>query len=253
MKVLFVPIFAVLTVAVYADSYMFPAVRYSDIPMSEVVAVYEVYPVSTGVVTTVSDVVWIDEPSIIPEPYMVAKPVDKTIAVPSSLGPLLPFQGDLPVDQSAGIVRGQAGTESLADILGIPPLAARGAVEESAIDPKLLGSSASSDADSDLPAMSIGGLGSPSHTGLAAGQAWESAPTDPLVYWVLLGATIITTAGLIYMVFVAYDYRQRWLHSSMMQNDRYLGGGTFDMEMDDAYGSSVSLSEGLGLPRRSSI
>jgi len=78
---------------------------------------------------------------------------------------------------------------------------------------------------------------------------------DPLGHTVLLIATAITTIGLLYMAFVAYDYRQRWMQSLMMQNDRYLVGGAFDMEkMEDTYGAysgSPSFSEGFGLARRS--
>jgi hypothetical protein len=73
-----------------------------------------------------------------------------------------------------------------------------------------------------------------------------------LGYGALLFAIALTTMGLIYMVFIAYDYRQRWVHSMTMNNDRYLGGGgAFDMEVEEAYsGSSVS-PEGFGFPRHS--
>ena len=55
------------------------------------------------------------------------------------------------------------------------------------------------------------------------------------------------------MAFVAYDYRQRWMQSLMMQNDRYLGGA-YDMEIEDTYGSPMSsFSESFVLPRRSTI
>jgi hypothetical protein len=138
----------------------------------------------------------------------------------------------------------------LAEILGSPPPLAKGAVQEGAIDSKLLGTMDSPESDLDALAESLG-QNKPQTS--SAGQGTQ--PTDPLGYMVLLMVTAGTTLGLVLMAFVAYDYRQRWMQSVMVQNDRYLGGGAFDMEKPDdfygSYGGSPAFSEGFGLSRRS--
>jgi len=264
MKPLFVSVVALLTVAVYADQSLFSPIRYSNVPMSETVTIYYdtpvygvplSYPVSNGIITTVSESPFISKPEISEtvvsrEPYVVAKPLDKPITVPPRLGPLMPLQDSPPVNvERTETVRSQNSVSDLAGIMDTSPPLAQGALEEEMINPKIIGDSP----DSESEDYSAGLLAqNPTQTG-----AHGVTPVDPLGYGVLLTAIAITTIGLIYMVFVAYDYRQRWVHSLTTQNDRYLGGGTFDMEAEDSYamgsvsGGSVSLSEGLGWARHS--
>ena len=222
MKPLFIFIVPVLTVAVYADQYGVAPVWYSEVPVET-------------------------------SPYAVAKPADKPITVPSRLGPLMPLPESLPLEEgTTQVVLGQAVTtvNDLETILSTAPPIARGAVEEGTIDPKLVGSSDSSNIGFD----DIFTTNSTQSNAVQSGSVNQMGDqTDPLGYGMLLVATIITTIGLVIMAFVAYDYRQRWMQSMTTQNDRYLGGG-FDMEFEDTYSSSVgsvSFSEGFGLPRRS--
>jgi len=145
------------------------------------------------------------------------------------------------------VVRGQLGTmDGLAGILDTPPPLARGPVEANTIDPKLLDDPALSDSDFNIlvgPSVP----GNPVQPGTSG-----TTPTDaPLGNGVLVIATILTTLGLMYMAFMAYEYRQRWMHSMTMHNDRYIGdryisGGSFDMDTEDMYGGSASFSGSLG-------
>jgi multisubunit Na+/H+ antiporter MnhC subunit len=251
MKPLFVPIFAAFTVVVQADQHVSLPVRYSSVPMSEVVMIYEMpsYPVTSSIVTTIPERVYTDEHYtdwrvVSPTTYTVAKPTEK----PLSLAPLLPVQG-YTADKSSETIRGQAKTiDELSGFLDSAPSLPQGAAEEGMIDPKLTGISEPSESDSDLDLLAKNLEKSSSQTGVAGKEATS---TDPLGYAVLLTATVITTIGLVYMAFVAYDYRQRWMQSLTVQNDRYLGGGAYDVEMEDTYGvyggGSVSFPEGFGL------
>jgi len=200
MKLLSVPLFTVLTVVVYADQSVFPPV-YSE------VGVADLQPLKPFASPTLS-------PRTQPP-----------------LAPRLPLQVE---EEIPHIVRAQSSSVGeLADILGSPPPLAKGAVEEGTIDSKLLGTSDLDDMDSPIVEGSF--VQNPKPASLA-GQGTQSA--DPLGYMVLLMVTAVTTLGLVYMAFVAYDYRQRWMQSLMVQNDRYLGGGAFDVEKpDDFYGS----------------
>ena len=210
------------------------------------------YPASGSTGATMSNMVIIGEPIVTSIPYTVAKPTEKPILVPQQLAPLLPIQEIQPTQEAAmETVRGQTMTvNELDDLLSTSPPFAQGAVEAETIDPKLIGSPALSDLDSDILAANLA-QGNLIQAG-TVGQTSETKPTDPLIDGMLLTVTIITTIGLVYMIFVAYDYRQRWMQSLMMQNDRYLGsGGAFDIDMEDTYSGSFSFSEGFGLTRRS--
>ena len=254
MKSLSIPIFAVLTVVTQADSYIFPPVRYSTVPMQEMVTIHELpsYPMPSDLIATVSDPIYVDERIVTPVPHGVGKPTEKPIAVPLSLEPLAPVfpkQDFLQTEEETTFTfRGQVrSVDEIKSILDSPPLVAGGAVEAGIINQELTGGSDTE--DSELDSSLLSAAQKMTQTNLP-GHGTGSA--DPLGHGVLLFATVITTMGLVYMAFVAYDYRQRWLHSMTTQNDRYLGGA-FDMEMEDGYGSSVSFSDGFGLKRRSSV
>ena len=245
MKPLFTLLISVWVTAVYADQYVSAPVRYSEMPMSETATVYDVpsYTISNSIVTIVPT-----ETS----PHTVAKPTDKPIAVPSRLGPLMPMQEALPVEtEETKVVRGQVAVgNELEEILSTAPPIARGAVEEGTIDPKLVESSDSSSVGFDDILAANWGQSSSSQSG-SVDQA-GAKQTDPLGYGMLLVTTIVMTIGLVVMAFVAYDYHQRWVQALTVQNDRYLGGGSYDMEMEDTFSGSVSFSD-FGLPRRSSV
>jgi len=258
MRPLFAFIFSVLTVAVYAEQCVSAQVWYSATPMSEAVIIYEMPHspvVSSSIITTVPDTVYISKPVVSSGPYpsaprTVAKPTEKLITVPPPLGPLLPLR-EYPQtgEEATPVVRAQVGVDNLEGILNAPLPPAQGPVESGTIEPKLVESLDASGLDVDVfmanPAQS-------NAVQLGVGTQSEAKPTDPLGYVVLVFATIVTTIGLVIMAFVAYDYRQRWMQSLTVQNDRYLGGGAFDMEMEDAYSGSISLSD-FGIPRRTSI
>jgi len=265
MRPLFVSFFTVLTGVVHADQYALPPVHRYALPMHEAITIYEmpVYPEP--------EIVYVQEnyPGrriVTPAPYTASKPVEQkpmeqAIAVPRPLEPLAPFAPPATAllaprfpsqtdEQGHETVRGQSrSVDELAGLLGSPPPLAKGAVEEGTIDPKLMGTIDAPDLDEEISAAGI--VQNTTKTTLA-NTGTKSA--DPLGHTVLLIVTAITTIGLLYMAFVAYDYRQRWMQSLMMQNDRYLGGA-FDMERAEdiygAYSGSPSFSEGLGLTRRS--
>ena len=257
MKPLLVPIFVVLTVVIPTEQFVFAQVHYPYAPVNEVVTIYEMppYPVSSRVITTIPERVYTNErytdrQVTVPATYSVEKPMEKPLVLPTlpePLAPLLPAQ-DYVEKNVSETIRGQAKTvDELTGYLGSPPPLSQGAVEEGTLDPKLIGTLESTESDLDALAAD---LEQKSAKADLAGRNTEL--TDPLGYTVLLIATVITTIGLVYMAFVAYDYRQRWMQSLTMQNNRYLGGGAFDMEMEDTYSSgSVSLPEGFGLSRHS--
>ena len=263
MKSLFVPPLVVLAVvllpvAVLANQYVF-----SDKPASEVITFYEMPVYSMPGSAVVSEIVRLgEERLVIPIPHTVKKPSETPIIVPEPLGlvPFLQIQDRVLAEErtataSTDVVRAQMGVENLRDILGTAPPLPRGPVEEGTIDSKFLAHPDSS--NSELNAL--GGLltSGNSDQPTSPGQALGMQQSDPLGYGVLVFATIVTTLGLIYMAFVAFDYRQRWMQSLTAQNDRYIVGGTFDTDMEGTYGGSVSFSdnfgfsEGFGLARRS--
>jgi len=204
---------------------------------------------------TVLDTVCVDEPAAAPlaSPmfYTVAKPTDRTIAVPPSLSPLFPMQAYTPAkDTAMATIRGQANTVyDLDEYLDEPPPPASGTVEKDLINPKVIGSSTASEFDA-LAGTPSASMQAPNNS--SPMDSTEINTADPLGYGVLLTVITITIIGLIYMIFVAYDYRQRWMQSQTAQNDRYLGNGIFDREMEDTYSDgSASRSDDLSLTRRS--
>jgi hypothetical protein len=256
MKPLFVLLFSMLSVTVVADQYVsapiwYSAVPVSTVPINERVTIYEMpqpYVVSSSIVTTVPETVWTHESVVLPDtalPHTVAKATEKP-----SLGPLMPLQDNLPVEPEEKavekIVLGQVSIENELDaILKTAPPIPRGAVEERTIDSKLT-ENASSPSSEDIFI--------PQQINTPAGSVSKS--TDHLGDGALLAVTVFAALGFFYMAFLAYDYHQRWMQSLTMQNDRYLGNGAFDREMEDVYsGSSGSgtFTDNFGLPRRSSV
>ena len=148
-------------------------------------------------------------------------------------------------ESSNTTILGQLRTaEDSTGLLATPPPPAIGPVEAGIIEPKLVGDLDSSESDLEFLQTSL-----TQGTSVPVTATADLEPTDPFGNWALFAATFLTTAGLIWMAFIAYDYRQRWVQSLTVQNDRYLGG--FDTDMEDTYGTSTSFSESFGLPYRS--
>ena len=233
MKSLFVSLFAFLTVAVYAVepplTSLVPIFPGQDAPQ----AVEESAPLQIGE--------WMNAPV----PYTVERHTDGVLSLPQPLVPVFPKQYPPPAEEVPPVIRGQGGTmEGVAGILDAQPPVARGPVDAE-INPLLTGSTDSPELPEILPA-------NPNQKPAQPGSAnSEAKATDPLGYTVLIIAALIMAIGLVCMAFVAYDYRQRWMQSLTLQNDRYIGGGGYDLEMEDAYGGSVPLYEGYGLAHRS--
>jgi len=281
MKSFFSPQFLVLTVVVllsvvaFADPYVPPTsdlVVLREMPNYAVQMPFSLTPLSPMQDLSENVRVWLDiedleeilskpapfssspmaEQSVAPVSYTVAKPPEIPMALPEPLvsAPLLPTQERIPSltpvweeTSPLGTIRGQAPMERLEDIMNTAVPHPRGLVPDGTIDPGLIDSSDSSDLDpyyySRLPL--------PDKSGGVSGQPSSTAPTDDqLGNGALVLATIMTTLGLVYMAFMAYEYRQRWMLSMTAQNDRYIGGGTFDMDMDNMYGGSTSVSDGFG-------
>jgi hypothetical protein len=265
MKPLFIPIFALLTVTVCADQYVFPPVHYSTVLVREGVTREGV--TNGGIPSSLESSSIVTQ--VLPVPSAMEKPAEPPVVLShlphfsqlshlsqlpqplERLAPLLPPQAEELVPAT---IRGQTRTvDELPRILASAPPLAKGAVEEGTIDSKLIEPLDPSELDSDIFAKD------PWKNPVSAGGSAQGTKTaDPAGYALLVFAAIITTLGLIYMVFVAYDYRQRWLQSLTAQNDRYLGSGALDMGTEDtydiyrdAYGGSLSFSEGFGLTRRS--
>ena len=266
MKPLFFPIFFILlTATVLADQ----GVVRSGAPKIELVTLREVpnYSMPNEIVSAVSASVPSGERMVIPMLYTVEKPPEMLMTLPEPLSeplvlaPLLPKQDRSPpppIEEPMApmdIVRGQARMEDWGALLDIPPPLPGGSVTDGTIDQKIIGSEDVSDWDDDDLAVLRG-------QGTAPKQPSGTAPADQVTYGVLMIATIVATFGLIYMVFIAYDYHQRWIHSLTAQNDRYIIGGAYDMDTEDLYGGSrsfsdsygfsdsFSLSDGVGLVRR---
>jgi hypothetical protein len=262
MKPLFIlPLFVVLSVAVFADQ----GVVRSDIPLIELVTLREVpsYSLPNDTVSAVSASVYSGQRLVIPIPYteapppeMSSPPLPEPLVLAPLLPPLLPKQDRTPPPameamsslgamsspdtmSSLDTIRAQAGMEGSAEMLSIPPPLPGGLVPAGTIDSKLIDDPEASEWDDDYLSGLLG-------QGGASGQPSSGTPATSLGNEVLVFATIITTFGLIYMAFIAYDYRQRWMHSLTAQNDRYIIGGTYDMDTEDLYGGSRSFSEGYG-------
>ena len=235
MKSLFVPIFVLLTVTVYADQCCSPS---SLAPLTLIT--FGQAPPQAEIVA--------------PVPYAVERVTEATLFFPppERFGPFLPKQDAPLAEEVPTTVRGQSrSTSEIAGIMDMPLPVARGPVDPETINPNLIVPPDPLDADH-------GNIGmNPSQSPVLANSATaRTAQTDPVGYGVLIFVTVITSFGLVLMAYLAYDYRQRWMQSMTMQNDRYLGGVAFDMEWDGIYGGgaysgSVPLYEGYGMAHRS--
>ena len=219
MKSLFIPIFVVLTVAVYtgqvnADSYADP------------------------------------QPLDLLSPFHVGQDATHTTESQTKATIFIP-----PPPQRADVaetIRGQIRSfDELAAILDGPLPPARGPVEDGTFSPGLVISEPSGEELDDFLTKGIGTAGAVQNQPQRTSTMLRGSPTDPLGNGMLLFITATVTIGLVWMAFVAYDYRQRWMQSLTMQNDRYIVGGVLDMEWDNAYSGSTSLYEGYGLTSRS--
>ena len=263
MKPFFHPFFAVFTFAVFAvvvlavdvqaDQSVVPAVRYLAASSNEAAMFHEA--VMEPLTPLAPIFPWQDRPQVpntalshTVEPYIVERPTEKTMAVPQPLeappfpvspvpavpfAPVLPKQ-DSPVqnaDTTPVTIRGQSRTlDDVAGILAQPPPVARGAVDIDMVEPKLIESINTPELpDPLLPA-------NPATNPAQSDSAKQGTTiTDPVGYGVLVFVAALTSLGLVWMVFVAFDYRQRWMQSQTLQNDRYLGGGGYDTETEDIY------------------
>lgn len=149
-----------------------------------------------------------------------------------------------PVDTT--IIRGQIrmGGDEPTGIMSSPPPPARGPVEDP-IEPRLIGDPEMTDSERDI----LQTTSTPNAT--KAGQSGAGSLTDPLGYGTLVAATVVMAMGLVWMVFIAYDYHQRWVQAMTMQNERYLGGSSFDIDLEDTFGSPAAFSDSYSLPRQS--
>ena len=237
MKSLFVPIFVLLTVTVYADQCCSPS---SLAPLTLITFGQD--PPQAEIVAPVS--------------HTVERVTEATLFFPppERFGPFLPKQDTPLAEEVPTTVRGQSRSPSeIAGIMDMPLPVARGPVEAEMINQNLLEPVDSVDADFDN--LHIVGERTQNSTQTNSATA-RTAQTDPVGYGVLIFVTVITSFGLVLMAYLAYDYRQRWMQSMTMQNDRYLGGVAFDMEWDGIYGGgaysgSVPLYEGYGMAHRS--
>jgi|GEM_PF-4641201 len=158
----------------------------------------------------------------------------------------------LPASSEQTTIRGQSPVfGGLSELLSSPPPIARGPAEVE-IEPKLTETLETPDVEPGivLPIHIPAKPNNQSETNQPLPIPREVRAMDPMGYGALLVAMVCTTIGLILMVYVAYDYRQRWMQSLTMQNDRYVGG-TFEMELDDWHGGSAPVYEGYALPQRS--
>ena len=166
-------------------------------------------------------------------------------------------------------IRGQSTTRGqssmfgeLGEILSNPIPIARGPIDEGVIDPKLLSdagmenpnvheaelsqtgnsqtgnngvSRVISNRNEQQPPRTASGTHSTNRLPVDITGSATAIEIDPIGYSLLLVATVITTIGLVWMVFVAYDYRQRWMQSLTIQNERYLSSGVLDLDLEELY------------------
>jgi hypothetical protein len=140
------------------------------------------------------------------------------------------------------IVRGQAvpTMNEIDEILKTPPPHVQGTVDVTAMEPKLVEQAdvlplVPETAEALLPSaagtISVAPAVSPQATAPANGLQGNQ-----FAYGTLLLATAVTTIGLVYMAFVAYDYRQRWMQTLLTQNERF-SLSSLDSDFDDMYGA----------------
>jgi hypothetical protein len=226
----------------------------SELPIGGAVTVYEAPPavsVSTGMVTTISDSYEIVDRQVIPasakeEKYTVAKPPELQPLPEMKLAPLVPMFPTTEPEQTEPVkvttkttvktptILGQVSSSinQLEELLKTPPQHPQGLVETGLVDEKLV----------DEPQVAIPTLEDPVVEAAKTVPPVAAARADQWAYGVLLIATVVTTIGLIYTTFIAYDYRQRWTQALTTQNARF--SGTLD-ETEDLYGT-MSYSESFG-------
>ena len=291
MKSLFVPIFVVLTATAHAGQFIIPPVPPDLAPLVPLSLEPSHAEIAVPVTHTTSIPLTVPTTHTVPTPHTVERVTEATVfnstvlnPPPERFGPILPSrQNTVPAEwgqtelgraelgragwgeiewgeerdssQRSDIYRGQARPmDGAAGILDSRPSVALGPVPDGTVDPNLI---KESDPLEGLEGPSVPGN---SQSSSQSGSSTLGGVTDPVGYWLLLFITAITTIGLVWMIFVAYDYRQRWMQTLTGQNDRYLGSG-FDMEWDSTYSGgaysggtysgSVPLYEGYGLSHRS--
>lgn len=151
-------------------------------------------------------------------------------------------------------ILGQSGStfgSELQEALAQPPPLPQGPVDPKVISPKLVDFR-------EEPSVGFTPMG-PAET-IYEGRDRDLKPTDPPhrlhseegvslgdspINGILLITTIVSVMTLIYMIFIAIDYHQRWIHSLTTQNRAFASGWSEDGALDevDFYGRS---SYGLG-------
>ena len=270
MKSLFVPIFVVLTATAHAGQFIVPPVPPDLAPLAPL----SLEPLQAEIVVPVTHTTPI--PLTVPTPHTVERVTEATVfnstvlnPPPDRFGPTLPSrQNAVPAEwgrtgwgeiewgeerdssQRSDIYRGQVRPlDGAAGILDSRPPVAQGPVPDGTFDQNLINEPDPLEG-LEAPFASGGSQGSGQ-----SGSSTLGGITDPVGNGLLLLVTAVTTIGLVWMIFVAYDYRQRWMQTLMGQNDRYFGSG-FEMEWDSpysggTYSGSVPLYEGYGLSHRS--
>jgi hypothetical protein len=133
-------------------------------------------------------------------------------------------------------IRGQSsGIDEVGKILMEPPPYPQGTVEVSAIDSKLLDNNSAGNGETlEKNDISTSATGNDSVV-IAKDKEENKSKNENLsngVNGVLLLATIISIAMLIYTVVIAFDYHQRWMQSLTAQNRCFSGLSDDETDMD---------------------
>jgi hypothetical protein len=137
-------------------------------------------------------------------------------------------------------------------VLNEPPLFPKGLADASAIDPKLIDDTAGNKEtpEKNNLSTSIAEHGSTAVVKHPAEQReFKNKKQTNGVNGILLLATIISVAMLIYAIVIAFDYHQRWIQSLTAQNNRFSGLSDSgfsgdDMDMDADFSGNIPLYSG---------
>ncbi|MDR0335474.1 MAG: hypothetical protein LBI18_00105 [Planctomycetaceae bacterium] len=146
--------------------------------------------------------------------------------------------------------------QELAEPLPTP----RGLVDTSAIDPRLFGNTAENQeiSEKNNPSTSTTENNSTTNSKNSSEEnQTQNGKQTNRVNGILLLATIISIAMLIYAVVIAFDYHQRWIQSLTAQNNRFSGSSDSgfvgdDLDMDADFSENIPLYHGnsmsVGVP-----
>jgi hypothetical protein len=175
----------------------------------------------------------------------------------TALKPPLPYEPNMEQKQvlsAPATIRGQSsGFAKIENVLSDEPLPSpKGSADASAIDPKLYENTAGNkeSLEENNPSTSTAENDSTAVIkAMAESSEHRNKKQTNGVNGILLLATIVSVAMLIYAIVIAFDYHQRWIQSLTAQNNRFSsfpdsGFSGDDADMDADFSGNIPLYNG---------